>query len=523
MILDAYGKPIKKNRPITREIAAPAIYDKYSTYPSDGLTPVKLAKILKEADAGDVFRQMELFEEIEGKDPHLFSQMQTRKNAVTGIDFEVLPYSTEDEVSKKITEFISDIIFDLDTEDIFTDLLDAIGKGFAVSEIIWKYKNGMVVIDDIKSREQKKFFWDNNDKFKVMTIENPQGEELPINKFIIHRYKARSGHPSKAGIMRVIAWMYLFKNYTVKDWVAFAEVYGMPLRLGKYNAGASEDDKNALQTALMLLGSDAAGIVPEGTAIEFIEANKGTTLNIYESLSNFCNKEMSKAILGQTLTTDIGDSGSRAAAQVHDGVRKDLVEADCKALARTIRNDLIKPLVLFNFGSQYVDLAPYIKFNYEEPEDTEKNANTYRTIIKDIGLPVAEDHLYEKFGIPKPEEGQKIVTVPQSSFNGFSDFGLKDTQIISHKNAIADYQNEIDSIADVAIDKSSALFKEVYKPIKELIGNVNSLEELASIISDSKELEKLLVKMENKDMDDLLQKTMFLADMYGRKIEYDRN
>lgn len=521
MIVDKYGNPIIKQRPITREISAPAIYDKYSTYPSDGLTPAKLARILKEADAGDVFRQMELFEEIEGKDPHLFSQMQTRKNAITGIDFEILPYSTEDETSKKITEFISDIIFNLDTEDIFIDLLDAIGKGFAVSEIMWKYKNGMVVVAEIKNREQKKFFWDHEDKFKVMTIENPQGETLPINKFITHRYKARSGHSSKAGIMRVVSWMYLFKNYTIKDWVAFAEVYGMPLRLGKYNTGASEDDKNALQTALVMLGSDAAGIVPDGTQIEFIEAGKTSTLNVYESLANFCNKEMSKAILGQTLTTDIGDNGSRAAAQVHDGVRKDLVEADCKALARTIRNDLIKPLVLFNFGSQYVDHAPYLKFNYEEPEDTEKNAKTYKTIIKDIGLPIAEDHLYEKFGIPKPEEGQKIITVPQSPING--SLGLKDTQIIANKIAKMNYQNEIDSIADKATEDSKKVFKEIFKPLGNLIDGISTFDELETKLNDPEELKKLLVKMESPDMNELLQKTMFLADMYGRKIEHDRS
>lgn len=71
-------------RPDSREIAVAHVSDKYSEYPSNGLTPVRLAEIFREADAGDVLRQMELFEEMEEKDPHLFSQLQTRKNAVTG-------------------------------------------------------------------------------------------------------------------------------------------------------------------------------------------------------------------------------------------------------------------------------------------------------------------------------------------------------------------------------------------------------------------------------------------------------
>ena len=47
-------------RPETREIAVAQVTDKYSEYPSNGLTPVRLAEIFKEADAGDVLRQMEL-------------------------------------------------------------------------------------------------------------------------------------------------------------------------------------------------------------------------------------------------------------------------------------------------------------------------------------------------------------------------------------------------------------------------------------------------------------------------------
>ena len=51
---------------------------------------------------------------------------------------------------------------------------------------------------------------------------------------------------TRTGMMCVCAWMYLFKNYAVKDWVAFAEVFGMPLRIGKYEPGATKADREAL-------------------------------------------------------------------------------------------------------------------------------------------------------------------------------------------------------------------------------------------------------------------------------------
>ena len=58
---NAQAPPAPLRRPDIQEIAVAHVTDKYSEYPSNGLTPVKLAEILKEADAGDVLRQMELF------------------------------------------------------------------------------------------------------------------------------------------------------------------------------------------------------------------------------------------------------------------------------------------------------------------------------------------------------------------------------------------------------------------------------------------------------------------------------
>ena len=76
-------------RPVTARVAVGDVNDKFSDYPSNGLTPRRLARIFREADEGNVRAQMELFEEMEEKDTHLFSQMQTRKLAVTGLDWEV--------------------------------------------------------------------------------------------------------------------------------------------------------------------------------------------------------------------------------------------------------------------------------------------------------------------------------------------------------------------------------------------------------------------------------------------------
>lgn len=508
-------------KPDIQEIAVAQVIDKYSSYPSNGLTPVKLANIFKEADTGDVMQQMELFEEMEEKDPHLFSQLQTRKNAVTGLDFEILPFKSDNPRDKEIAEFVQEQISSLENfEEIQIDLLDAIGKGFAVSEIIWGYDDGNVVIEDIRSRHQKRFFWDSiDDSFRVRTMEHPEGILLPENKFILHKYKARSGHPSRAGILRVVAWMYLFKNYNVKDWISFAEVFGLPLRLGTYQPGASDEDKAALMRALIQIGTDAAGMVPEGTKIEFITTEKTGSTDLYDRLARYCDEQMSKAILGQTLTSDSG-GGSYAQSKTHNEVRHDLTVADCKSLASTIRKYLIKPLVMYNFGED--KRIPYIRYDCEEVGDLANDATILGTLIEKTGLKIPTRFIYKKFSIPEPEEGEEIATPSFGISTGNTIPFKQDTRQLNLKqgnDAALGSQDHVDQLIDKAIKKNSGSFKKAFEPILRKIEDANSLEELKAMMDDDDAVAELFTKMNISNVEELLQKVMMYGHLEGRVKE----
>ena len=155
---DFFGRLFKEAaKPETRELGAVSLAERWSTYPSVGLTPNRLAEIFREADLGDVYRQMELFEEMEEKDAHLAALLQTRKLAVLSKDYEVLPYSKDPE-DQAIAEFVGEVVYGIaNLEEALLDLLDAIGKGFALSEIIWEAcKAGRARVAELKWIPQKK-------------------------------------------------------------------------------------------------------------------------------------------------------------------------------------------------------------------------------------------------------------------------------------------------------------------------------------------------------------------------------
>jgi len=405
---DFFGRRFQDTaRPETRELAAVSVADRWSSYPSVGLTPSRLAEIFRQADGGDVYCQMELFEEMEEKDAHLASLLQTRKLAVLGKDFEVLPYSKSPE-DLEISRAVGEMVYSLPRlEEAFLDLLDAVGKGFALMEAMWEVTGGQALVTELRWLPQKKVVFGEDMQPRLLTAEAGwQGVEPPPWKVLYHRYKARSGYPTRAGVLRVVGWMYLLKNYALKDWAAFNEVFGMPLRLGKYDPAATAADREALVTAIRNLGADAAGVISKTTEIEFVEAARsGAGANPYQRLAEFCNREMSKAVLGQTLTTDTaGATGTYAAARVQEEVRRDLVDADAQALAATLREQLLRPLVGFNFG--WDKPVPWFRFRFEEGADLKTLSEVYRNLAA-LGFPLSWEHVSERFGIPLPgkEEG----------------------------------------------------------------------------------------------------------------------
>jgi len=398
---DLFGRLFKDTvKPETRELSAVSLLERWSTYPSSGLTPNRLAGIFREADQGNVTRQMELFEEMEEKDAHLTAILQTRKMAVLSKEYEVMPFAETPE-DKEIAARVGEIIYGISNlDEALLDLLDAIGKGFALNEIIWEVTDGVAKVSELRWIPQKKVTFGEDWQPRLMTSEaNWQGVTLPLWKVIYHRYKARSGSANRAGVLRVVGWMYLLKNFAMKDWAGFNEVFGMPLRLGKYDATASPADREALVAAIRNLGSDAAGVISKATEIEFVEAaSRAGGANPYQLMADFCNREMSKAVLGQTLTTDTaGSTGTYAAARTHGQVRRDLVEADAQALAATLRAQLLRPLVGFNFG--WDKPVPWFRFRFEEEEDLKSLSEVFRNLAA-MGFPLDMEHVAERFDIP---------------------------------------------------------------------------------------------------------------------------
>jgi len=288
------------------------------------------------------------------------------------------------------------------------NLLDGLGKGFSVCEIIWNTSSTPWVPKDYKYRDQRFFQFDKDtgDKLYLRDEKNlVDGVELAPYKFVVHRPNLKSGITIRSGLARLAAVAYMCKGYTLKDWLAFMEVFGMPLRVGKYGEDATEKQKAALLSAVANIGIDAAAIIPESMIVEFVETNKGAASDkLFEGMANYLDSQVSKGVLGQTMTTDDGSSLSQA--KVHNDVRKDLVVYDAEQLSATIQEYLVVPLIDLNYGKQknYPEYKTYLK----ERENLVELSKALPPFI-DRGLRVEESVIRDKFGLPDPEDDANIL------------------------------------------------------------------------------------------------------------------
>jgi phage gp29-like protein len=145
---------------------------------------------------------------------------------------------------------------------------------------------------------------------------------------------------------------------------------------------------------------DAVAVFPEGCEITIDAlANKGSVSNVHLAYINAANAEISKAVLGQTLTTElVGKTGSYAAAQTHNLVRKDLAKADRIRISAAF-NRLARIYTLYNFGSAI--LPPRFTFVEDEElytEHVERDVQLYR-----IGWRPTKAYIAREYAIPQED------------------------------------------------------------------------------------------------------------------------
>jgi len=415
-ILDQYGQPINTGtlkQPQTSRVALLA-----NRFIQSGrarkLTPIRIASMLAAADAGDLVTQADVFDDMIERDAHLSAELHKRHLAILGLEWDILAPRNASAAEQANAEWAKEVLQDTpDFDDLLLSMMQAVGHGFAPIELTWNGQ-GREWLPAFNARPQNWFRL--NLARNEFRLADASADGLPLDRFawILHQAgQARTGYLGRLGLLRTLAWPWLYKNYSIGDFAELLETYGLPIIIGKYPPGASEVEKDTLFSAVAAFGHDARAIMPVDMQLEVLTAGGAVARqSVHLEMTAWAEKSMSKAILGATLTSQAdGASSTNALGNVHNEVRADIAAADAAQIAGTLTRDLIYPLLALNRGGMAsLRRCPRLVFITDEAANLESLAKALPPLVA-IGVQVPANYVNERAKIPLPKDGEAVLAI----------------------------------------------------------------------------------------------------------------
>jgi len=445
-------------------------------------------------------------------DSHLMAVMQTRKNGTLETEFEVKAGSAKDAEptpqAQALADALKEDLWKMGLRDVISQVLESTLYGMTPCELLWEARDGMVRLKEIRPLPARWFAYDMDNAARFLTASSPYlGVPLPEGKFVISRHHPSYDNPYGIRLLSRVFWPIFFKRNTLKFWVEFLEKFGGAFLIGKYQNPADAPGMLAQLTAMI---RSSVAVVPAGAEVDAIVTNSTGTSDAFERFKNSMDSEISKVILGQTLTTEVGDKGTQALGTVHKTVLDSYVTAD-KALVKAFFDE-----VAWLYGQINDATASSPVLEWEQEEDEKNTLATRDKTLADTGmLRFKKPYFVRKYNfeegdieevekqtppamIPDANAKQQPREDPLNPSSNFSESGFPDQDAMDRF---------IESIPDGAMQGIAA---DALKPIIAAVTEGKTFEQTMEAIA------KAYPEMSTDRMEEVLARAMFVSEAWGR-------
>ena len=371
------------------------------------LSADRLMGIVDQAQNGDTRELFALYRDVISNDNQVRSEFMKRKIAVLGDPVTVIPFKKNDPADVAASDLCDDVIDNATFADAQSWLMNATlfpvavvekvfaplpGGGFALKALVpvhyqlLDYSQGAMRIFDVDD---------------TGTPLHTSHEVTP-ERYIVHRCDLMPVPDNWGGAMRSILFWWLLRTMSRQWWADLLERFGVPFLKGKYS---DEKGRATLER-----------VVAKNTEVEIVQAANGDSSNSHERFITICNQEISKLIVGQTLSSNASPTGELGGgtANLQGEVRDDIRKADAKSLAATLRGQLFEQLLAIN---GHTGRAPKILFGSESAREQTATLTVIGK-LHEAGLEPDDDALNtlsERIGF-----GIRRAAIPQSPMLPFS-------------------------------------------------------------------------------------------------------
>lgn len=522
------------------------------------LTPARVKSILRAAADGEPAEQNAVFNELLEKDLDLRNAKRTRLMALTGLPWEIIS-STQatqdggqnDALADECTAYCREVCQTIEGFDKALRHLDeSIARGCSLVEIEWATVDGQrrPIAAHCVSPTRLREDWRDPGKLRALSGENDHEgidlSEFPAGKFIVWPSDPIGHSHFRGGLLRACVVAALVKRLGLRAWQTGVELFGLPITIGKYRTSATAEEKAAIKKMLSELGIARGGMFPEGTEIELKEAGQAGAWP-HERLLSWVEAGYAKLWLGQTLTTQVGETGgAMATATVHNEVRADLRDDDIRAEAEVIREQLLRPLVLLRFGERARWVVPHFRRIIEEPVDDALVLSKIDGAVNKLGLSVPIRFAVEELGIAVVDGTDLDAPIPGAPA-GLDPFGLggvpagtappatdavanrqlratqNRTRLLANRllTTIAKRRSPLASIVPwmaLAVTASMAHTDNVLAVVAAAIASKSDVASASAALADS------FAGLPIDDLVELNRQSLLATELFGRAVQFER-
>lgn len=385
-------------------VTTPSVLDYSDSWAGFRLTPERVAWNLRQADWGFPVYMVDMFESVTLNDGHLRGLFEQRMDEVAAVPW-TLRAGDERPASTEVADKLTAALQDVDIAGLIEFVMLGTFYGYSYIEVAWQQRSdGVTVPVEFVCVPHRRFQYDIDGRVFLSSEANPY-PGVPLQRTAgsswVTATQKRWRKPTQAGILRTAVYWAVFKRMSVRDWLIFAEKFGIPFILGKYAENSSEVTRKALKEAIASLGTEGRAIVADGQIIEILDKTlrSGGGDHLHQGITSLCNSEISKVITAATLTSDTGGPGSFALGKVHEDQKHKLSLADARRVGAIFQRDIGREFLARN-GLQDKAAAPWLHVHVQKLSlltDSQVLTN-----LVEAGLPISISQLREKFEYRAP-------------------------------------------------------------------------------------------------------------------------
>ena len=234
----------------------------------------------------------------------------------------------------------------------------------------------------------------------VIAYDHSTDEGMNVREGIYKKTIMEVGDPAHLGDYLIAAPYVIYKRGGLGDYSLFVQVFGMPIVDAEWD-GVDEVQRTKLNQAIMTLGSGGALVRPAGTKVTLLQNTNAANGQLQDGFIKTLNKEISKALLGSTETTESSDSSGYAQGKVHQEEDDEKNESD-QNFVRRMLNSRFRPILRAHGfdtkGGKFIIEGQKEKLTVQD----------IKVLKQEVKLPMDDDWLYEKYSIPKPDNYEEL-------------------------------------------------------------------------------------------------------------------